>query len=170
MTTSLQQSRSTSIAKDDLRLTRPVFTLRETAGYLGLPKSTIHRWARPDGDVSPLLTCFPAHGREATVPFIGFAEAYVLAAFRRAGVPMQRVRPAVEALSSGIGVEHALASRRLYTDGAEVLYDFASSEDDEELSGLTVARCPRRSARRGSCRSLRGGRHARRHCRRFWRT
>ncbi len=60
------------------------------------------------------------------MPFIGFAEAYVLSVFRRAGVPMQRIRPAVEVLSSGIGVDHALASRRLYTDGAEVLYDYAS--------------------------------------------
>jgi uncharacterized protein (DUF433 family) len=92
----------------------------------------------------PVITCFPAHGREATVPFIGFAEAYVLSAFRRAGVPMQRIRPAVEVLSSGIGVDHALASRRLYTDGAEVLYDFASSAHDEELRGLTVVRTGQR--------------------------
>ncbi len=78
------------------------------------------------------------------MPFIGFAEAYVLAAFRRAGVPMQRIRPAVEALSDGIGVEHALASKRLYTDGAEVLYDYATSEHDAELRGLTVVRTGQR--------------------------
>ena len=78
------------------------------------------------------------------MPFIGFAEAYVLSAFRRAGVPMQRIRPAVEVLSSGIGVEHALASKRLYTDGAEVLYDYAASEHDEELRGLTVVRTGQR--------------------------
>jgi hypothetical protein len=53
---------------------------------------------------------------------------------------MQRIRPAVEVLSSGIGVEHALAPRQLYTDGAEVLYDYATSEQDEELRGLTVVR------------------------------
>ncbi len=78
------------------------------------------------------------------MPFIGFAEAYVLAAFRRAGVPMQRIRPAVEVLSSGIGIEHALASERLYTDGAEVLYDYASAEGDEDLGGLTVVRTNQR--------------------------
>ena len=59
------------------------------------------------------------------MPFIGFAEAYVLSAFRRAGVPLQRIRPAVDVLSSEIGLEHALASKKLYTDGAEVLYDYA---------------------------------------------
>ncbi len=134
----------TSIGTDDPRIARAVFTLREAATYLGQPDSTLHSWARPGGGATPLITCFPAHGREATVPFIGFAEAYVLSAFRRAGVPMQRIRPAVEALSSGIGVEHALASRRLYTDGAEVLYDYASSEHDDELRGLTVVRTGQR--------------------------
>ena len=123
-----------SIGVDDQRVVRAAFTLREAAAYLGLPNSTLHSWARPSGGAMPVITCFPTHGREATVPFIGFAEAYVLSAFRRAGVPMQRIRPAVEVLSSGIGVDHALASQRLYTDGAEVLYDFASSAHDEELA------------------------------------
>jgi uncharacterized protein (DUF433 family) len=132
------------IGTDDPRVERAVFTLREAATYLGLPASTLHAWARPAGDMTPIITCFPARGREATVPFIGFAEAYVLSVFRRAGVPMQRIRPAVEVLSSGIGVEHALASKRLYTDGAEVLYDYATSEQDEELGGLTVVRTNQR--------------------------
>jgi uncharacterized protein (DUF433 family) len=133
-----------TIGADDPRVARAAFTLRETAGYLGLPGSTLHSWAWPAGGSTPLITCFPAHSREATVPFIGFAEAYVLSAFRRAGVPMQRIRPAVEVLSSRIGIEHALASERLYTDGAEVLYDYASAGGNEELRGLTVVRTGQR--------------------------
>jgi uncharacterized protein (DUF433 family) len=103
-------------------------------------KSTIHQWARPAGDRSPLITVFPRHGREATVPFIGFAEAFVLSAFRRVGVPLQRIRPAVDVLSREIGIGHALASEHLYTDGAEVLYDFASERSDEDLLELVVVR------------------------------
>ncbi len=132
------------LGADDPRVARAVFTLREAAGYLGLPASTLHSWARPPRGGAQLITCLPSHGREATVPFIGFAEAYVLSAFRRARVPMQRIRPAVEVLSRAIGIEHALASKRLYTDGAEVLYDYAASEHDEELSGLTVVRTGQR--------------------------
>jgi len=63
---------------------------------------------------------------------------------------MQRIRPAVEVLSSGIGVDHALASRRLYTDGAEVLYDYATEHDEEELGGLTVVRTGQRDSLRSS--------------------
>jgi hypothetical protein len=122
------------------RLSRAIYTLREAAGYLDVPKSTIHAWAQGSGLKTPLITTFPRHGRQATVPFIGVAEAYVLSAFRRAGVPLQRIRPAVEVLSSTIDVENALASERLDTDGAEVLYDYAAERDEEGLLELVVVR------------------------------
>ncbi len=48
----------------------------------------------------------------------------VLAAIRRSGVPMQRVRPALAALEEEIGLEHASASQKLFTDGAELLFDY----------------------------------------------
>jgi uncharacterized protein (DUF433 family) len=57
---------------------------------------------------------------------------------------MQRIRPAIEALTSSIGVEHALASEKLYTDGAEVLVDFAATRDDSEFLELVVARTGQR--------------------------
>jgi uncharacterized protein (DUF433 family) len=102
-----------------------------------VPVSTLHQWARPKGAES-LLTIFPRAGRAATVPFVGFAEAFALGALRRAGVPMQRIRPAVGRLSAEIGLDHALASQRVYTDGAEVIFDYAKGTDDEAL--LTVVR------------------------------
>lgn len=139
-TTAKRSKKNRTIDADDARVARAIFTLRETAAYLGLPKSTVQWWARPPGRKTPLITCFPRRGREATVPFIGFAEAYVLSAFRRAGVPLQRIRPAVEVLSSTIGIEHALASKQLYTDGAEVLYDYAVKRDAGELLELVVVR------------------------------
>jgi hypothetical protein len=121
------------LAAQDPRVSRAVFTLREAARHLGLPASTLHSWARGSQSGGPLITAFEARGREASVPFIGFAEAYVRSAFRRAGVPMQRIRPAVDALRHSIGIEHALASRKLYTDGAEVLYDYAVKRDDGDV-------------------------------------
>ena len=132
------------IGTDDPRISRAIFTLRETAAYLDVPKSTVHWWARPPEAKHPLITCFPAHGRQATVPFIGFAEAFVLSSFRRAGVPLQRIRPAVEVLAKEIGVEHALASKRLFTDGAEVLFDYANKRGEREVLELVVVRTQQR--------------------------
>ena len=84
------------------------------------------------------MTVFPRAGRSAPVPFLGFAEAFVLSALRSAGVPMQRIRPAVAKLSAEIGLEHALVSKGVYTDGAELIFDYPKSSDDEAL--LTVVR------------------------------
>ena len=140
----IQRQRQNHIGPDDPRVSRPIFTLREAAGYLGVPASTLHHWARDQEGSRPIITCFPRRGREATVPFIGFAEAHVLSAFRRSGVPMQRIRPAVEVLASSIGIDHALASRRLYTDGAEVLFNYSSEHEESELHELTVVRTGQR--------------------------
>ena len=62
----------------------------------------------------------------------------VLAAVRRGGAPMQRIRPALKSLEQEIGLRHALASRRLYTDGAELLYDYAERQFGSEESALVM--------------------------------
>jgi uncharacterized protein (DUF433 family) len=113
----------------------------EAARYLGVPASTFSTWAhgyvrrpsgRPEVIGAPIVTTVPNTGPAgtATIPFIGLAEGLVLAAVRRAGVPLQRVRPALAKLQDELGLDHVLASRSLYTDGAEVLYDFAEQEGD----------------------------------------
>ncbi len=97
----------------------------------------------PAMQAKPILSVPDAstHRRGAPiVPFVGLAEGLVLAAVRRSGVPMQRIRPALDALADGLGVDHALASKRLYTDGAEILWDFAESSGDADARQLVVLR------------------------------
>lgn len=134
---------------DDLRFTDALYTLTEAARTLDVPAATFQTWARgyerrPPGRPSvigrPIVTSLPQSGRSATVPFVGLAEGYVLAAIRRQGVPLQRIRPALAVLQEELGLEHALASERLYTDGAEVIFDYASHANDESARELVVVR------------------------------
>ncbi len=136
------------------RFATPLYTLAETARYLGVPSSTATSWARGyrrrSGNRSevigaPVLTLVPPVGPgSATVPFIGLAEGVVLTAVRRSGVPLQRIRPALAQLDRELGIAHALASRRLFTDGAELLYDYAEhrprSDDGAAARELVVVR------------------------------
>ncbi len=125
---------------DPARFQTPLYSVAEAGRYLGVPTSTFATWAygytrRPPGGS-------PVHGEPivtvrsrttpggAVVPFVGLAEGLVLAAIRRAGVPLQRIRPALTRLADELGIDHVLASRALYTDGAEVLYDFADQHGD----------------------------------------
>lgn len=127
----------------------PLYTLGEAADIVGTPPSTLHAWARGttykgvDGKqhLSAAIVTTTRSGRGAVVPFTGLAEAYVLAAFRRAGVPMQRIRPALTRLEEQFGLTAALTSERLKTDGAEVLWDYGQESGDGELAeGLVVVR------------------------------
>jgi hypothetical protein len=78
-----------------------------------------------------VLTALPrTGGRGAVIPFVGLAEGLVLTAMRSSGVPLRRIRPALVRLEKELGLSHALASQSLYTDGAEVLYDYAEQGDD----------------------------------------
>lgn len=125
------------------RFSTALYTVSEAAGYLDVPKSTLNSWAhgyrnQPIGRRAvvgaPILTTLPRQAARApAIPFIGLAEGAVLTAIRRSGVPMQRIRPALEQLDGRFGVLHALASRRLYSDGAEVLFDYAEAADDPGL-------------------------------------
>jgi uncharacterized protein (DUF433 family) len=123
----------------DLRFDVPLYTLTDASKHLIVPRSTLETWAngyerRPKAKAvvkgEPIITTVPQVLRgSATLPFVGIAEAYVLNAFRRAGVPMQRIRPSID----------------LYTDGAEVLWDFAQhsgkgSPDDRVVKHLIVPR------------------------------
>ena len=120
-----------------------MYTVAEAARFLGVPPSTFSTWAkgyvrRPPGrrivEAGPIVTSMAAEPGFPSIPFIGLAEGVVLAAFRLAGVSLQHIRRAVAVLEREIGVEHALASRRLYTDGAVILFDYATSKRDDELT------------------------------------
>jgi len=143
-------------ARDDLRFDAPLYTVAEAARALDVPPSTFATWAkgyvrRPAGRKpvtgAPVVTAFDVKPGDVAVPFVGLAEGMVLAAVRRVGVPLQRVRPALEVLAREIGMDHALASRSLYTDGAELLFDFAQHANGAEAqaaSELVVVRSGQR--------------------------
>jgi uncharacterized protein (DUF433 family) len=128
--------------REDIRFDVPLYTVAEAARFLGVPKSSFGNWARgyrvtfrtrPPVVGRPIVTAFDQPRLHPRIPFIGLAEAFVVHAFRRAGVSLQHVRKAVAVLERELGLEHALASQRLFTDGASVLYDYAEAEGDAEL-------------------------------------
>lgn len=123
---------------DRLRFETPLYTVADAARIVDVPPSTLAAWAkgyvrrfpnRPDVTGDPVITHLQPSGQgEPSIPFVGLAEALVLAAVRRSGVPMQRIHPALTQLKQEIGVDHALAFRKLYTDGAELLFDYGKRQ------------------------------------------
>lgn len=133
---------------------QPIYHKTEAAHIINVPRQTFRNWStgyaykRLDGSEvvsAPIVTTLqPSRRQGLSVPFVGLAEAYIVAAFTKAGLPMQRIRPAVLWLQEHIGLAQALASERLQTDGAEVLWDFGKSSqypaDQDIVDGLVVIR------------------------------
>lgn len=126
----------------DIGFDAPLYTVAEAARFLGVPPTTFSNWARgytatfPDRNPvigQPIVTAIAADRYYPAVPFVGLTEAMIVAAFRSAGVSLQHIRKAVSVLEREIGIEHALASKRLFTDGASILYDYAERDDEGEL-------------------------------------
>ena len=147
-----------STVVDRKRFDLPLYTVADAARIVDVAPSTLTTWAkgyvrrvpgRPDVVGAPVISYIPSgQSKEPTIPFVGLAEATVLAAVRRSGVPMQRIRPALDEVQASIGLEHALASQRLHTDGAELMFDYAESRPDGDerrmLRELVVVRSGQR--------------------------
>lgn len=118
------------------RFADPLYTRAEAARFLGVTEPTFSRWTKETSFVTAVNT---TRGN-ACIPFVGLAEAYTLHAFRSRGVPLQRIRPALERLGRELGLEHALASQRLYTDGAEVLFEYRGELGADLVGDLVVVR------------------------------
>lgn len=132
----------------DARFSQPLYSVSQAARLVGMPSSTFRSWAHgyskqfPDRATvtkGPVITALVPSGRsDLSIPFVGLVEASVVQAFRETGLSLQRIRGALIALAEQGELDHALASRSLYTDGAQVLYDYARSEGDRQLRLLTV--------------------------------
>jgi uncharacterized protein (DUF433 family) len=134
-------------ASTEFRSKVPLYTAAEAARAVGVPVSTFASWAkgytrrspgRRDVRGEPIVTSIPASALEPSIPFIGLAEGMVLSAVRHAGVPMQRVRPALAKLQRELGIPHALASKKLYTDGAELLFEYENANEASGIVGQLV--------------------------------
>lgn len=145
-------------ALDPHRFEIPLYTVGAAARIVDVHHATLSTWTRSyrrggaNGRstlTDPIITRLcPERPRYPCIPFIGLAEALVLAAVRRSGVPMQRIRPALKVLEQEIGLKHALASRSLYTDGAELLYDYADKQSSMGESDLVMQLVVVRSGQR----------------------
>lgn len=119
---------------EDIRFNSGLLGMSDAARFLGIPGQTFHRWARGYERGAPLLHVLnPERPREARVTLIAMAEAWVLAALRDAGVRPQRIRPALSRLQKQFGREYALVAPELATDGIDVLWDFARTEEGAGL-------------------------------------
>jgi uncharacterized protein (DUF433 family) len=122
------------VANDHLIVPRYGFS--EASRILRTPRATLRTWclgwkeARgrrakpavvlPDGDLT----------ETACLSFFNLVEASFLAAYRDVGVPMQRVRPALEFVKKRMKVPRSLLSQHFETDGRSLFVEWMNETHD----------------------------------------
>jgi len=125
-------------------LSRPVYGLSQVDALLSLRAGTARRWI--DG-YTRAGRSYPPVVREVTtgdeaVTWGEFVETRLLAQYRDAGVPMIRMRPAVEALREQLQTQYPLASARTWldVDGRELVWKVQDAVGLDRPLALVVVR------------------------------
>ena len=115
---------------EDTRFGVPLFTIDEGARHLGMPASTLRDWTRMVAGSAPLVhRVEPSTPRAASLPFIGVVEAHMLRGFKELGLNARELRASVARLREITDDEYALATRRVASDGVNLLVDMAASAE-----------------------------------------
>lgn len=100
----------------------PAYTILDVVKWVRVPASTVRAWVLGQPGFEPVVEI--ADRRSRTLSFRNLVELHVLSALRREhGVPMQRVRQAVDFLAKRVRAPHPLASVKLFTDGRDLLVE-----------------------------------------------
>ena len=124
---------------DDIRFTVPLFTIDEAAHHLGLPRTTLKDWTRRQAGPAPLVHRIvnPDSPRAASLPFVAVIEAHMLRGFRELGLSAQGLRDSVSRLRTRLDDEYALATRKVATDGVDLLVDMSRQGEPAEWTRAT---------------------------------
>ena len=121
----------------DSRFDLELYALPEAARLARVPRQTLVNWVRgypyrAGGRTVRAKPVIRTVGRAESFSFVNLIEARVLSGFRRVGVPMQRVRKALDYAGRHVAdIDHLLASERLLTDGRDLFWEFQQRSGGE---------------------------------------
>lgn len=110
------------------RLFLPNYNIAEAAHYAGISSRTVADWHRPGGRKA--VTLSERKGR-AALSYMQLIEVAVVAAIRKLGVSLQRIRDAREYVSKQLESEHPFAEYRFKSDGKRLWLDYEQVEGDK---------------------------------------
>ncbi len=125
-------------------LNRPVYGLPQVDRILGLPGGTARRWIdgyRRGGKSYPPVIRELTTGVDVAT-WGEFVETRLLAEYRDAGVPLLRMRPAIDVLREELGSTYPLASARTWlgVQGRELVRRVQEQVDLDHTLALVVVR------------------------------
>ena len=115
-----------------------IYSPRQAARLIGSTPQEVMRWTRGTGPREPLWNAYYQVLDDTTeLSFLDLIEIRVVKAMRKAGIPMQTIRFAIDFATRKLGVDRPLSSRRFRTEGKAILMD--AVEGDGQLVSLSRA-------------------------------
>lgn len=122
-------------------LERPVYGIVEAAGLLGLRPDRARAWLdgyeRRGVTYPPVIR--PSSTGDEIVTWGEFVELGYLREYRRKGVPLQRLRPVIDALRSEFGTPYPLATAKPFVYGKELVLELQEQNDIPRSIAIVVA-------------------------------
>jgi uncharacterized protein (DUF433 family) len=112
------------------RLNTPNYQIGEAARYARTSASNVARWHK-DPDLK-----LPVKEIGAELSYIQLIEVAVVARCRDAGMTMRRIREARDYLERTLGVANPFATLRFKTDGKELFFDLAQTNEGQFIGNL----------------------------------
>lgn len=105
------------------RLNVPAYRVTDAARYAGTTSKTIGSWQKLRGNAGGVIA---KRDPREMLSYLQLIELGVVAAMRKAGVPLRSIRDARDYLASSFGSQHPFAEYRFKTDGKQLVL---ASED-----------------------------------------
>jgi uncharacterized protein (DUF433 family) len=117
------------------RLTVPAYRVAEAARYARTTQQTIGNWERLRGNRSGAVS---SRGTREAISYLQLIELGVVAAMRKSGVTLAKIRQAREYLCEALDTKFPFAHYRFKTDGKSLFmdYDQIVEKDKEKLLAL----------------------------------
>lgn len=122
-------------------LERPVYGVTEAASLLGLRSDRTRAWLdgyeRRGVHYDPVIRVEPTG--DDVVTWGEFVELGYLRQYRRKGVPLQRLRPVIEALRHEFGTPYPLATAKPFIYGKELILELQEKNDLPQSIALVIS-------------------------------
>jgi uncharacterized protein (DUF433 family) len=118
------------------RLYLPNYQIGEAARYAGISAQTVAAWHKEGARESVTLS---KKEQRAALSYMQLIEVAVVAAFRKAGIPLRRIRKAREFVAKSLRSEYPFSEYRFKTDGRRLWVDYEQVEGESGRGKLMGA-------------------------------
>jgi uncharacterized protein (DUF433 family)/DNA-binding transcriptional MerR regulator len=112
-----------------------IYLQSEAAHLTGLTATTVRRWLQLERGAKHIS----AVAQQPLVSFHDLVSLRAVAALRRLGLPLSKIRKGVDVMRQELGIEHPLASEILRTDGVELYFSDAHGLIVDTVDGQMAA-------------------------------